>query len=454
MPILSLNRDRERGAPLPWWLTLLDVLGVVLPLLALNALLIGGFRLRSETLVLSLTSWQRLTFWSVVVLSARHLLVPRPALPQRLAFWRGRPPGSFRLADAVVMGAGTRLALLLLGYLATVVIGGPSDAPTTGGWVSWALPPGCEGWRHIRVAREGYAGAGMDVTVFPALGLLLRGSERALAVPPPVAGLAIAIASFVGAMFYMYRLARIDVGHGAALASIALLAAFPGSLAHSLVSVEPLFLLAAVGAFWHVRRGEWVRASAWGLVLGLTRPGGFLVALPLAVVAGWRPSREAAPRITSLSRALVPAAAPVVGLLIALTYSAGGAGIFGAVPSPRVLETAESLVQVANQGLLPTVSRAPLAVLDALSAVFALAVVWPITRRFGPAYGLFVLVGLLGSVLFGGEATIGRQTAVLFPLFLWMGAAVPAPHRFGWISLFALTQGLAAVLFFTRRGQW
>jgi hypothetical protein len=46
---------------------------------------------------------------------------------------------------------------------------------------------------------------------------------------------------------------------------------------------------------------------------------------------------------------------------------------------------------------------------------------------------------------------MGRVTSVLFPVFLWLGAAVPARHRVAWIGLFALLQGFVAVMFFTWR---
>jgi hypothetical protein len=42
-------------------------------------------------------------------------------------------------------------------------------------------------------------------------------------------------------------------------------------------------------------------------------------------------------------------------------------------------------------------------------------------------------------------------TSVLFPVFLWLGAVIPARHRMSWIACFALLQGFAAIMFFTWR---
>jgi hypothetical protein len=47
--------------------------------------------------------------------------------------------------------------------------------------------------------------------------------------------------------------------------------------------------------------------------------------------------------------------------------------------------------------------------------------------------------------------SIGRMTSVLFPVFLWLAAAIPLRHHTGWIVAFAVLQGLVAALFFTWR---
>lgn len=51
----------------------------------------------------------------------------------------------------------------------------------------------------------------------------------------------------------------------------------------------------------------------------------------------------------------------------------------------------------------------------------------------------------------GGMMSIGRMSSVLFPLFLWMGAIVPARHVAALIAGSCVLQGLIAGLFFTWR---
>ncbi len=64
-----------------------------------------------------------------------------------------------------------------------------------------------------------------------------------------------------------------------------LVAAYPFALFFGAIYTESLYLLAALGAFHHFRRREFVRAGLWGLVIGLTRPNGGLLTVPLALLA-------------------------------------------------------------------------------------------------------------------------------------------------------------------------
>jgi hypothetical protein len=86
-----------------------------------------------------------------------------------------------------------------------------------------------------------------------------------------------------------------------------------------------------------------------------------------------------------------------------------------------------------------------------LAVILCLAAVWPVYRRFGLAYAVFIILNLLPPMSAGGMLSMGRVTAVLFPVFLWLGAAVPARHRTAWVTCFALLQGFVAVMFFTWR---
>lgn len=77
--------------------------------------------------------------------------------------------------------------------------------------------------------------------------------------------------------------------------------------------------------------------------------------------------------------------------------------------------------------------------------------IWPVYRRLGLPYAVLIVGTILPPMAMGGLLSIGRITSVLFPVFMWLGLAVPAAHRQAWVGFFALLQGFVAVMFFTWR---
>jgi len=106
---------------------------------------------------------------------------------------------------------------------------------------------------------------------------------------------------------------------------------------------------------------------------------------------------------------------------------------------------------IASAGLYGYVSQLPLDLLNALGVIFVLVAAWPVARRLGLAYAVFILINILPPIAQGGLMSAGRFSSVLFPAFIWMAAAVPPPQRGGWIASFAALQALNAAMFYTWR---
>jgi hypothetical protein len=88
-------------------------------------------------------------------------------------------------------------------------------------------------------------------------------------------GLLVSVAAFFAALVYLYAFARETLGEDEARFTLWLIAAYPFALFFGAVYTESLFLLGAVAAFYHFTKGQYGWASAWGLLVGLTRPNGF-----------------------------------------------------------------------------------------------------------------------------------------------------------------------------------
>ena len=107
-----------------------------------------------------------------------------------------------------------------------------------------------------------------------------------------------------------------DADRAAAAVTFACL--YPFAIFYSAAYTEGLFLLAMIGAWYHLRRDERWPAFGWGLLAGLTRPNGCLLSIPLALVVLaplWRDGRLQRPPDGwgSLADRMIVAAAPGLG---------------------------------------------------------------------------------------------------------------------------------------------
>jgi hypothetical protein len=494
---------------MPWWARALDALLVAILVLTAYVRVFGGIHVDlggAGGLRVSAGSWVKLLSEFAILAVIRHWLYRPVSTRVHLTVIAGRlypvlasvrervsqwPRGLWTAATTAIA---TRLSVVFVGIVAVHAIGLPPDAATV--WRASTdelvnLPARWDSGWYLGIASEGYQWDPNDrgqqnLVFFPAFPMLTRGVAHLVQWRDPTpaaflwAGVLVSVLAFVAAVIYLYYLARDRIGEDDAVLAVTLLAAYPFAVFFSAAYTEAFFLLVAVATFYHFLRGQLWRAAGFGLLAGLARPNGWmlsasliLIALPslggaAASVARILPRADrriapvALPRRRPLALALA-AVAPVVGLLIYCAY------IFWLTGSPftwarlmtywnrdfRGLSALERDVgAIASAGLVRYIALRPIDVLNELSLLFGLATIWPVTRRLGLAYGLFVLLNLALPATSGGLESVGRYTSVLFPSFMWLAVASPKAARPAIVALFALGQGLAAVLFFTWRGMY
>lgn len=440
----------------------------------------GGFRVRIAGWRVALTSPVRLLLWAAAVAVVRHFAAPAIPiyrdLPQRLGTW-WRTPG---VASAAAVTVGIRPAILFVGYLAVMLFGYAGGTPPlrlsdnellnlSARWdANWYLGIVTEGYSY----RPEEPDLQQNIVFFPAYPMVVRGAGRLLGgtlVGYSIAGVLISWGAFFGALIYLYTLARETLDDDHAVYAQWLVAAYPFALFYGALYTEGLFLLGVTGAFYHFTKGQFVRASIWGLVVGLTRPPGCLVSVPLALIAvsPWLPRSLAGdtnwPRRTprSTAKALLAAAMPGIGMLLYSAYIWRLTGnplawAAGHIAWGRKYQGLAALVSdrydfISRAGILGYVDTLPLDLLNGLGVVFVLGAAWPVARRLGLAYAAFILISILPPLAVGGLMSAGRFSSVLFPAFIWLAGVVPTPHRAGWIATFAAIQALNAALFYTWR---
>lgn len=287
---------------------------------------------------------------------------------------------------------------------------------------------------YLSIATEGYRTASsgfQNVAFFPLYPWLMR----ALSLPwgevaVPYAGALLSRLALLGALVYLYHLASFEYGRNVAARTVLYIAVYPTALFFSAAYSESLFLLTSVASFYHARRGQWWLAAGWGFLAALTRLQGTLLVIPLAYEfwrqGAWR-DRQHSYRAAALG--LVPAGLALFMLHLWLAVGDPLAFVHAQSAWSRAFappyETLISAVRIAVVGETDSTNYV-FGILNTSAALFFLVASFWCLRRQRPSYGLYTLAALLIALSspVPGMPTVStaRFTAVLFPVFLLLGA--------------------------------
>jgi hypothetical protein len=343
---------------------------------------------------------------------------------------------------------------------------------------------------YLGIANEGYGEASSRHAFFPLYPLLARGlGELGGGSPAAVllAAYAVALAAVLAALVLLHRLTAIELGRRAAWPTLLLLCVFPASLFFGAPYSESLFLLCSVGAFYAARTGSWAWAGTAAAAASATRSAGVLLLLPLVFMYLYGPRPESAPaRVGLLPRyrlrpdvlwlALAPLGLVAYAVYLAIAYSdplsfshvqefwnRSFAG-----PLVGIWDGAEAAADGVRQ--LLSGAREPVYFEQAAGdpfriaaqnialfgfLCFALAGAVGVLRRLPFAYGLYVVVALMLPLSYPVPAqplmSLPRFVAVLFPIFMWLGA-VCEERRI--VDRVAIVSAIALGLFVTQYATW
>ncbi len=360
----------------------------------------------------------------------------------------------------------TRLPILMVGAIAVILVGTDPPPVAEALWrvASDELPNLLARWDtyyYHSIAVTGYAWnphlfRHENVVFFPLYPLLMRWGGAMIGGHPLLAGLAVSLLAFTGAIAILYQLAVAEIGADQAWRAVLLLVTFPYALFFSAVYTESLFLLLTVGTFYAMRRGWLARTALGGLAVGLTRPNGFWLSLPLAILAWTADPPGRGERRWSARRAIALAAAcaPLVGVTLYSSYldvrfadafawvhgqQAWGVPLLGrpSAPDPTPLPwqhlgVEEVVTWIGNIAAFVTAALA----------------IRPVARRLGAGYGIWIAVNIFPPVAMHLFLSLGRFTSVLFPMFFWLAGQIPRRRVIPVACAFAAGQVVLAAWFF------
>ncbi len=202
---------------------------------------------------------------------------PSPRSPEvsalRLAIRRTLPAW---ISARVLVGIALTIAHLGLGRVDDPL----ARVTTRQGLLAW------DGSFYADIAHHGYAALPRSALRFFPVTALIGRAIGFIGVGPRVGVVVGANLAAFGAAVLLYRLVRRE-GHDDAIATRAvwLFSLAPAAFVLVLGYAEAIFLVCAIGIMFLVRDRRWWWAIPLGILAGLSRPGGFIVAVPIVVEA-------------------------------------------------------------------------------------------------------------------------------------------------------------------------
>jgi mannosyltransferase PIG-V len=282
------------------------------------------------------------------------------------------------------------------------------------------------GW-YLNIATRGYSyrpDSASSVAFYPLLPYLSR-YLGLLVGGVPLAGLLIANAATVGAIYYLRRLGNLLGGDAVGKLATILLLVYPTSLFLSSFYTEGLFVCLAAGSMYHYFRERYLWCGLLGMLAMLTRSTGLVLFVALALDLGARLyRRELKPRISMAALLLIPAGLALfmamqlhqVGDAFAFSKTMTHWGRHAAWPWTGIVDAFAGTDFTFSVNFAKTQRF-----IDAVFALVFLGIgAWMAARRERIALWVFVVLGMLLPLSTYALAGMNRYSLGLFPAFIFL----------------------------------
>lgn len=362
-----------------------------------------------------------------------------------------------------------RVALLLVGFLAIRMLVFKESFPYWETLLEPEAPAAIWGWgnfdgvHYLTIAKSGYS-AQYTQAFFPLYPLLI-GFVNKLSINYFYSGLIISNISFIFALYFFYKLIRLDYGDSSAKRSLIYLMLFPTSFFFGAIYTESIFLMFVFASLYAARRKKWWIAGLMGALASATRLFGILL-LPILLIEWFMGrGRKISYTISELFQALLPIILSASGLLIYMRY------LNNAFSDPLYFIHAQPAFGAQRSGdkiillyqvfwryikMLWTVDKGSLlyytVTFEAISGLLFLILVIYSFKKTRTSYALFALFSYLLPTLTGTLSSMPRYVLILFPCFMLLGRVQNKTFYKTWWLISAILLVINTALFL--RGYW
>ena len=254
-----------------------------------------------------------------------------------------------------------------------------------------------------------------------------------------VSGLIVSSLSFIFALFFLYKLIRLDYSAKIAKYTLFLILIFPTSFYFGSVYNESTFLLLAVLSFYFARKKNFPLACITAAILSATRVTGIFIWFALIIeyfnIYGEGIKTFLKPKILWL-------ATPPIGLLSYMYYQfrmTGDAFFFinyqHYVPG-RTTDKLILLYQVFYRYIKMVFTVDPWSstyfsvILEFLVGLLILMLLILSIKKIRPSYWIFCAFSYILPTLTGTLSSLPRYAVVLFPMFIFLASWLDKRHPF------------------------
>jgi hypothetical protein len=232
------------------------------------------------------------------------------------------------------------------------------------------------------------------------------------------------------ALFYLFKLTKLDYDDGVAQKAVLFLSIFPTAYFLSIPYTEGLFFVLVIASLYYGRLGKWPLAGSLAFFAALTRLGGLLM-LPVLLVEylhqkGWKPRK-----IVNLNLLWIFFALAGFLVYLGINYQVTG-DAFKFVEIERVhwFSTLDPILGLTRaygyavswdfpNNLLLGIAPIGFAVFGLVMVITG--VVMGFKHRFRPSYILYMLLSWMLAVAYSFWISPPRYVMAMFPMFILLG---------------------------------
>lgn len=363
--------------------------------------------------------------------------------------WYGKIPYSLKIAIAVALIA--KLVVFSLGFASAFLVAVTHGSSANPFSLLLNIFAHWDSSNYTFIAKNGYVNQGNAanfIVFFPLYSVLIRLITFDFTYVN-LSGLIVSNVASIVAVFYLFKLAKLDYNDSVAKKAVLFLCVFPTAYFLSAVYTESLFLALVIASLYYARNAKWPLAGFLGFLASLTRLGG-LILLPALIVEYFHQKNW---RFKASDLKLLWLSLPAIGFLIYLgiNYQVTG-GFFTYMTIERVnwYQTLDPLLGF-NRALNWSSGHTfpdsfTIGYAEILFAAFGYLMIGLAYKfKLRPSYQVYMLLTWMLAVSTGFWISVPRYVLTMFPLFLVLGLLSTKKS----VNIAILAVSCAGLFFFT-----